>query len=31
LDNIEWVTPKPATMAFLLAGGGLTLLRRRRK
>jgi len=30
LDNIEWVTPEPATMALLALGGVGMLLRRRR-
>jgi len=31
LDNIEWVVPEPATMAFLAVGGVGLLLRRRRR
>jgi hypothetical protein len=31
LDNIEWVVPEPATMAFLAFGGVGMLLRRRRR
>ena len=31
LDNIEWVTPEPATMALVALGGAGMLLRRRRK